>query len=708
MRADYLSYQRATRTSLLGLGIQAVLALSLLAYAARYGDFAALIVALFMGLGCAVWLTLAIVFDQHRRERVESIEADALMQQQGASVFQSTGDEFKVAARRVQFLHRFVIPITSLLFGAALLGVGYAAYRAVMADNGRRLDPSNFRVDARGLAIAIELVIAAVGFVLARYVAGMAKQPAWSMLRAGAGQAVGAALMCLTIVIGHFIDLYGPDAFLRNLQVVLPVALMVLGAEVFVSFLLELYRPRKAGEFARPAFDSRLMSFAAAPDRIAESISDAINYQFGYNVSSTWLYQLVSRSLSVLLLTGLGVAWLLSCLTVIQPHQRGLILRNGKIDREVGPGLHFKLPWPIDVVELPRFFSRDDRGNLVEGLQTTTGLRVLQLGTPPAANRNDGPILWTNEHATNEVFFLVQTSALDVAASSARSGADTGNDLAIIAMEMPLAYAVSDVERYERLAPPEERDDLLKTTAQRVVFRELATFGIDQVLGVQRSELAPMLREKIAKAFEQLNPGPDGKPMGAGVEILSLSIMGVHPHQTAAPAFERVVQQQQATQGLLETARSQAASRLIAVAGSEELAKQIVAEIKIRDDLVASNASAEQRRAQDFKIQELLDKAQGRVASLLAEAKSQRWKTHMSERARAAEYTGLVQSYLASPRLFKTQLYLDAMKQAMSRSRVFITDDRVANTWFNVDLQDKELGNTVFSELTAESVSGGK
>ena len=705
MRADYLSYQRATRTSLLGFGIQTVLALALLIYAVRYNDYSAMTIALFMLMGCAVWLTLAIVFDQHRRERLESIEADALAQQQGASVFQSANDEFRVAARRVAFLHRFVIPAVAILFGAGLIAVGYFRYRFAALDNYKLLDPSTFHVEARGLAIALELIIAAVGFVLARYVAGMAKQPAWSMLRAGAGLSVAAAILCLTTVVGHFIDLYGPDVFLRDLMVVFPIVLIVLGVEVFVSFLLEVYRPRKPGEYARPAFDSRLMSYAAAPDRIAESISEAINYQFGYNVSSTWLYQLVSRSLSVLLLTGLIVAWLLSCMTVIQPHQRGLILRNGRIDREVGPGLHFKLPWPVDVVELPRYFSRDERGNQVEGLQTATGLRILELGTPPAANRNDGPILWTNQHAVNEVFFLVQPSALDIAANSNKSGAETGNDLAIIAMEMPLAYAVSDVKNYELLAPPDERDDLLKTVAQRVIFRELASYSIDQVLGPQRSELANHLRKKIAAAFASLNPDSDGTPLGAGVEILSLAIMGVHPHQTAAPAFERVVQQQQATQGLLETAHGMAAARLILVAGSEDLAKQIVAEIKVRDEMVASSAPAEQRKTQDFKIQELLDKSQGRVASILASAKSERWKTHMSERARAAEYVGLVSSYLASPQLFKTQLYLDALKEAMARSRVFITDDRVANTWFNVDLQDKEMGGMVFNELTPENAT---
>ena len=65
-------------------------------------------------------------------------------------------------------------------------------------------------------------------------------------------------------------------------------------------------------EVPRPAMDSRLLSFVAAPDRLAQSIGDALNYQFGFNVTESWFYQLVSRWLASLALVGALVVWLMA------------------------------------------------------------------------------------------------------------------------------------------------------------------------------------------------------------------------------------------------------------------------------------------------------------------------------------------------------------------------------------------------------------
>ncbi|MGC8159923.1 hypothetical protein ACP3WZ_25700, partial [Salmonella enterica] len=79
----------------------------------------------------------------------------------------------------------------------------------------------------------------------------------------------------------------------------------VFGVEVFVNFVLDIYRPRKAGESPRPAFNSPLLGLVASPETVARSINEAINYQLGYDVSGTWLYRLLSRAAAPLILGGL-------------------------------------------------------------------------------------------------------------------------------------------------------------------------------------------------------------------------------------------------------------------------------------------------------------------------------------------------------------------------------------------------------------------
>lgn len=701
MKGDYLTYQNAAWRCIIGLVIQVAMTLLLLIYGVKFNQHVVVSAAIMVGLGCLVWLTLAIVFDQHRRERVEALEAETISQQQGGSVFEGSSDDFKVAARRLATMTKVLLPAMSLVFGVSMIGVG-----VLRLLSGKTLvDPSAFvkPPDAWGWALGLGITLGFVGFVFARYTAGMAKQAVWAGLRAGSGQAVAASLFGFALAIATFMNEYGSDTLLRYMQVLVPVGMIVLGVETLLNFLLDLYRPRKAGEVARSAFDSRLLSFVAAPDRIAQSISEAINYQFGYNVSSTWLYQLLARWVALLVLVGVGLTWLLTGLAVVEPHQRGLLLRWGQIKGELGPGMHLKYPWPIDRVLVPEYQTRDAKGVLQTTSLTTTGLRTLHLATPPAADQNPGPILWTNEHATNEVYFIVRPSALDLKPSGrAASGEDETTDIALIAMEIPLMYAVRDVEKYERLGSADQVPNLLRAVGQREVMLLLSGYTIDEVLGADRVELASLMRDRVAAAFERLNPGPDGKPMGSGVEVISVNVSAVHPHQSAAPAFERVVQQQQASEAQVEIAKAEAGRALTEVVGSEDRAKAIVAEIDALEAMRAANKPEAEIKAQELKIQEQLDKATGKAAAALAEAKAQRWARHMSERGRAFEYSGMIDSYLAAPRVFMAQMYFDALREAMSQSRVFITDDSIRLD-IRANLEDKELGGAIFEQLDSES-----
>ena len=50
----------------------------------------------------------------------------------------------------------------------------------------------------------------------------------------------------------------------------------------------------------------------------------------------------------ILALLGLLFLWLLTGIYTVQPDQQALILRFGKYDRTMGPGLHYRLPAPIE------------------------------------------------------------------------------------------------------------------------------------------------------------------------------------------------------------------------------------------------------------------------------------------------------------------------------------------------------------------------
>lgn len=710
MRADYLSYRRATSVSVLGLVLQAFMMAATLIYGLLSNDHSGVTASGFIGIGMIAWLALAIVFDQHRRERIEAMEAETLASDPtaGSSVFEARGDEFKVAARRLAGLYKVFVPVVSVLIGVLLLGWAIVRFRSGI----ELVDPARFFVSRHpGWGMGIGLSIAFVGFIFARYASGMAKQAIWQSLRAGASFAVGAALLGLGMVVAQIVDWIGPDSIARYIQVIYPVISGLIAVEIFLNFVLDIYRPRKSGEVPRPAFDSRFLGFAAAPDKIAQSISEAINYQLGFDVTSGWFYKLLSRSVLPLVAVGLLVMWGLSALAIIQPHQRGTILRFGRpVAENVGPGLHFKMPWPIDTVYVPEYFSTVEKGKRILKDRTATGVRTIQLGTMPPATTE--PLLWTTDHLGEEVFQLVRggKSMGQVSVSRGSIGSTPEGSLtnfAMVSIEAPLQYAVKDVSLYDQLAPPELRDDMLKVVAQRELSLYFQGVDLDDILGPKRAEISAEMRRRVEAAIAKLNPDPaTGKPRGAGIEIVFCGIVGIHPpkDRDVAAAFERVVDADQRFVARIDDARAQEIKQLTEAAGDVQTARSLISEMNTLQTLETGvgmdTAEGKAKVAeQERKVLQLLDVAGGKTASTIASAKAFRWERHMGDRARATRYSGQLAAYNAAPELYRASTYFDTLRDSLSTARLYISNPRVD---VRVELQDRESGMDVFKPKTQD------
>jgi len=651
MKADPLAYKRAAGVSLIGLAIQSVLALVLLLYAVLGRDLVAMTAFFYALVGVPAWVVLALVFHQHRLERAEAAEEEmyASSHAADASVFEGAAGEFRVAASRLQWMHRVLLPVVGLSIGALLIVLGL--WRLSVGRSS--MSPDQFvRPDLTGWAVAVGLGVAVVGFIFARFVAGMAKQAVWSNLRAGAAISVGVSLAGLALALAHGVAFAGSELVLRYMQVILPVMMIVLGAEIFLNFVLNVYRPRRAGEAPRPAFDSRILGFVAAPDRIAESVSEAINYQFGFDVSSTWFYQLLSRSvLSLVALAGL-ILWGLTSLAVVAPNERGLILQFGALQREVGSGLHWKAPWPF------------------QSLETYPALTVNEFTVGAPKPSGAGPIIWTEPHGGAEEFLLVQSSRMSTGAR--------GGDLSLLVIEAPVQYEVVDLEKYTRLAadapPPNEPDEmrreLLNVVAERELIEFMGAYSVDEILGAGRAGMTADLRRRIEARFEELNGGE-----GAGVRVLFIGIAGAHPprDEDVALAFEQVVAAEQQAEASIERARADAIESLARVAGDVDLARSIVQALDALERARSTGAAADEVARREAAIDELLAQAGGQAAQRIALAKAQRWETHMGVRALATRQEGQNALFEAAPAYYMASLYLDSIRDAVREARVYIT-----------------------------------
>jgi regulator of protease activity HflC (stomatin/prohibitin superfamily) len=707
--------------SIWGVVLHTLFAGGLLIYALLSNDHAALTSSVFAGVGLLAWLALALTFDQHRRERLEAMEAESLAKggSASASVFQ-TDQSLRPAAKRLAGLHRVFIPAVSVLIALTLIGVGlwrYWSFNNLMTATGGGFTPP--RHDVAGLILGF--IIAATGFVFARYAAGMAKQAAWANLRAGASFAAGSALLGLLHAVALLVDQVGPDTLVRLVPYVAAILLVVIGIELSLGFVLSLYRPRRTGEVPRPAFDSRLLSFVATPDTIAKSVSDAINYQLGFDVTSGWFYQLLSKTVLPLLFVGGLLIWLMSSVVVIQPHQRAMILRWGEPIRDnVAPGLTLKAPWPIDRVYVPELLERDERGRFRTVDRTVTGLRTLDLATRRASG--DTAMLWTNQHPGEEIYQYVRASSQGIAGDPASAATPQGGgaagaalrsdelvDLALISAEIPLQFVVRDVRAFDELAAPEQRDALLQTIAQREVTRYFQGVNLDQALGAGRAKIGADLAQRVQDAFDRLGETlSGGARRGAGVEVVYVGVAGVHPPKDTAKSFESPVQADARKVANIQAAGADATAELTRAVGDVALADQIIRELdKLK--AVSGGAFADAKgdtkvdpkaqaaiAAQEFVVQQLIERAGGQAATELAQARATRWERHMDARGRATRYAGRLAMFEASPEVYAAREYFSSLRTVMDGARVVVVGAGDSAMRHLINLEDKDLGTDVF------------
>jgi regulator of protease activity HflC (stomatin/prohibitin superfamily) len=265
-------------------------------------------------------------------------------------------------------------------------------------------------------------------------------------------------------------------------------------------------------------------------------------------------------------------------------------------------------------------------------------------------------------------------------------GASGSTDFSLVAIEVPLHYAVENVELYERLGPPDHRDRLLEAVGRRAVLRYISGLTVDEVLATRRTTMAETLRARVEAAFAELNPDADGVPMGAGVRVLFVGAEGVHPPKDTAEAFENVVSAQQNREGMILTAEAEAIQTLTRVVGSVALAGEVASAIDELARLRRSGADAETLTARELEIEEMLAEAGGLAAQRLAESRASRWRAHMAARSRAMAFLGQQVAYEAQPTVYRHNTYLRALADALSRQRVIISAAG-PSLWLDVNLE---------------------
>ena len=215
----------------------------------------------------------------------------------------------------------------------------------------------------------------------------------------------------------------------------------------------------------------------------------------GLSFKSLFYVRYTLRLIPPFFLCGLALLFLSTCLYTIEPHQEALLYRLGtlKEDSIKSPGLHFKLPSPIENVQI----------------QDVARVRSLQIGYSPTQSRDN---LWTSGHGGEEYDLLL------------------GNGNELIAVNLRVAYHIDNLRDYvTRYSDPA---GLLALKTYDLMMRKTAASDLNTMISVDRQDLSNELCREL-NSYASL--------AHTGIAINEVIVESIHPPVSVVDVYQGVI-----------------------------------------------------------------------------------------------------------------------------------------------------------------------
>lgn len=184
------------------------------------------------------------------------------------------------------------------------------------------------------------------------------------------------------------------------------------------------------------------------------------------------------------------VLWLLSGIYIVKADQQGVIRRFGEYVSVTGPGIHWKIPFPIEQV---------DRPSIMEVKRAEIGFRTVDPGPP--ARYSDRP---------DESLML------------------TGN-LNIVDCDMIVQYRITDAIKY--LFNVRDIDRTVTVAAEAALRLVIGKHEIDEALTTGKGQIQQETKDQLQEILNIYD---------AGLNVVAVQLQNVHPPQAVVDAFKDV------------------------------------------------------------------------------------------------------------------------------------------------------------------------
>jgi membrane protease subunit HflK len=238
--------------------------------------------------------------------------------------------------------------------------------------------------------------------------------------------------------------------------------------------------------------------------------------------------QIPGGSIAIAVIALLGLWGVFSSFYTVQPEERAVIKRFGEVTGIADPGLHFKLPFGVDSIEIvaTERVLKQEFGFRSEDVLTESRTRF-------SSDLPDESLMLTG-------------------------------DLNIIQVEWVVQYRIGEPIKYlyAMREPTQTLRDITESVMRRVVGNRIGS----DVLTVARVEIANTARDEIQSAMDRYDNG---------IRIITVELQDVVPPPRVQPAFNEVNEARQELERQINEATRQANE---AIPRAEGTAKRAISE----------------------------------------------------------------------------------------------------------------------------------
>ena len=236
----------------------------------------------------------------------------------------------------------------------------------------------------------------------------------------------------------------------------------------------------------------------------------------GLSIKSLWSFKYIASLLPIVVI-GISLVMLMStCIYRVEAHQEGAVYRFGALRAETAqPGLNFKLPWPIDSVEI----------------YDVNRIQDMQIGFADTRTMDN---LWTVRHDGGEYSLLL----------------GDGNEL--VSVNIKLTYYINDLHMY--ITNHSDPESMLYARAYEIMLRRTNDKDLDTILRIDRSALANNILIELNEYADE---------MFLGIQVNDVIVKGIHPPVEIASVYQYIISTYIDQNTLLTNALTEAYEKLV-------------------------------------------------------------------------------------------------------------------------------------------------